>query len=254
MISHVLLDDSHCLSRVELDDGVYSPPPGGLVGEFASVPGARDDALLGEGPQVVDENQLAEVGRAIGGVVVRLRHVLVGVGILAQPEVLAGVTWHLHRAMTDGVGKGGVHALVTLAPEDRLVLQKLLCLHLGDSLSHEAELSAFGGDDVASALDGAGVHRDDREGCGFGCTAGGEEWEAHHVVLAWQEQQLCVVGQGDGERGVLARDAPMLLELRGLPVKVVLQAWHNVPSSSEVCNSAVSVNCISDQVSSCCCR
>ena len=44
MISHVLLDDSHCLSRVELDDGVYSPPPGGLVGEFASVPGARDDA------------------------------------------------------------------------------------------------------------------------------------------------------------------------------------------------------------------
>ena len=30
---------------------------------------------------------------------VRLRHVLVGVGTLAQPEVIAGVAWHLHRAM-----------------------------------------------------------------------------------------------------------------------------------------------------------
>ena len=104
MVAHELLDDLNSLLGIEVDDGVDSPPAGRLVGELASVPGAGDDALLGKGPQIIDEHLLAEAGGVVGGVVVRLGHVLVGVGVLAQAEVLAGVARHLHGAVPSGVG------------------------------------------------------------------------------------------------------------------------------------------------------
>ena len=103
-------------------------------------------------------------------------------------------------------------------------------------------------------MHGVVVQHEDRVGCVLSRLESCEERHAHHVVIARQQQHLCVVGQLESERGILAGDATMLLELRILAMEVILEPRHDVARARERCNGAVAVDAENFQVSRRCCR